>query len=71
MIFFFFQARAQALINLLQDTYDQIEQNNLSLSTFKFLAEQENHAIPRRLEVKYISIKKKTFKINFTKSFYS
>lgn len=54
---FFFsnlQARAQALIKLLQDTYDQIEQNNLSLSTFNFLAEQEKHAIPRRLEVNSI-----------------
>lgn len=46
-----YQARAQAMIKRLQDTYDQIEQNSLALSTFKFLAEQEAVAIPRRLEV--------------------
>ena len=46
-----YQARAQAMIKQLQDTYDQIEQNSLALSTFKFLAEQEAVAIPRRLEV--------------------
>ncbi|XP_050337173.1 cell division cycle 5-like protein [Bactrocera neohumeralis] len=45
-----YQARAQAMIKQLQDTYDQIEQNSLALSTFKFLAEQEAVAIPRRLE---------------------
>lgn len=46
-----YQARAQALIKQLQDTFEQIEQNTLALSTFKFLAEQESVAIPRRLEV--------------------
>lgn len=45
-----YQARAQALSKQLQDTYDQIEQNHLALSTFKFLAEQEKVAIPKRLE---------------------
>ncbi|KAJ6638555.1 Cell division cycle 5-like protein [Pseudolycoriella hygida] len=45
-----YQARAQALIKQLEDTYEQIEQNNLALSTFKFLADQENLAVPRRLE---------------------
>uniref|UniRef100_A0A1I8P025 Cell division cycle 5-like protein n=1 Tax=Stomoxys calcitrans TaxID=35570 RepID=A0A1I8P025_STOCA len=45
-----YQARAQALIKQLQDTYEQIEQNTTALSTFKFLAEQESVAIPRRLE---------------------
>uniref|UniRef100_A0A1A9X0Y5 Myb_Cef domain-containing protein n=1 Tax=Glossina brevipalpis TaxID=37001 RepID=A0A1A9X0Y5_9MUSC len=45
-----YQARAQALIKQLQDTFEQIEQNTLALSTFKFLAEQEAVAIPRRLE---------------------
>lgn len=45
-----YQARAQALIKQLQDTYEQIEQNFLAMSTFKFLAEQENIAIPKRLE---------------------
>ncbi|XP_055695365.1 cell division cycle 5-like protein [Lutzomyia longipalpis] len=44
-----YQARAQALIKQLQDTFEQIEQNYLALSTFKFLAEQEDNAIPRRL----------------------
>lgn len=46
-----YQARAQALIKQLQDTFEQIEQNSLSLSTFRFLGEQESVAIPRRLEV--------------------
>lgn len=46
-----YQARAQALIKQLQETYEQIEQNSLALSTFKFLAAQEDQAIPRRLEV--------------------
>ncbi|XP_065074855.1 cell division cycle 5-like protein [Ochlerotatus camptorhynchus] len=45
-----YQARAQALIKQFQDTNEQIEQNNLSLSTFKFLASQEDLAIPKRLE---------------------
>lgn len=52
MVSYSFQARAQALIKQLEDTYEQIEQNNLALSTFKFLAEQEDLAVPRRLEVK-------------------
>jgi hypothetical protein len=47
-----YQARAQALIKELQDTYEQIEQNYLALSTFKFLAQQEDLAIPKRLEVR-------------------
>lgn len=46
-----YQARAQSLIKQLQDTYDQIEQNYLSLSTFKFLEKMETAAIPKRLEV--------------------
>ncbi|XP_062538780.1 cell division cycle 5-like protein [Armigeres subalbatus] len=45
-----YQARAQALIKQFQDTNEQIEQNNLALSTFKFLASQEDLAIPKRLE---------------------
>ncbi|TDG47336.1 hypothetical protein AWZ03_006195 [Drosophila navojoa] len=45
-----YQARAQVLIKQLQDTYAQIEQNSLSLSTFRFLGEQEAIAVPRRLE---------------------
>lgn len=49
-----YQARAKALSKQLQETYEQIEQNQLSLSTFKFLAEQEELAVPRRLEVNYL-----------------
>lgn len=51
-----YQARAQALIKQLQDTYEQIEQNTTALSTFKFLAEQESVAIPRRLEVRILYV---------------
>lgn len=35
----------------LHEAYEQIEQNTLALSTFKFLENQEDAAIPRRLEV--------------------
>uniref|UniRef100_A0A182VYK8 Pre-mRNA-splicing factor CDC5/CEF1 n=1 Tax=Anopheles minimus TaxID=112268 RepID=A0A182VYK8_9DIPT len=45
-----YQARSQALIKQFQDTNEQIEQNSLALSTFKFLAAQEDLAIPKRLE---------------------
>ncbi|XP_058451728.1 cell division cycle 5-like protein [Malaya genurostris] len=45
-----YQARAQAVIKQFQDTNEQIEQNNLALSTFKFLASQEDLAIPKRME---------------------
>lgn len=47
-----YQARAHSVIKQLQDTYDQIEQNYLSLSTFKFLENMETAAIPKRLEVR-------------------
>lgn len=46
-----YQSRAHSLIKQLQDTYDQIEQNYLSLSTFNFLEKMETAAIPKRLEV--------------------
>lgn len=46
-----YQSRAHSLIKQLQDTYEQIEQNFLSLSTFKFLEKMETAAIPKRLEV--------------------
>lgn len=46
-----YQARAKALSKQLLDTHEQIELNQLSLSTFKYLAEQEALAVPRRLEV--------------------
>ncbi|XP_055585317.1 cell division cycle 5-like protein, partial [Uranotaenia lowii] len=45
-----YQARAQALIKQFGDTNEQIEQNQIALSTFKFLATQEDLAIPKRLE---------------------
>lgn len=48
-----YQARAHSLIKQLQDAYEQIEQNYLSLSTFKFLEKIETAAIPKRLEVRY------------------
>lgn len=51
-----YQARAHSLIKQLQDSYEQIEQNYLSLSTFKFLEKIETAAIPKRLEVKLILI---------------
>lgn len=46
-----YQAKAQALIKQLQETFEQIEQSHLALSTFRFLAQQEENAIPRRMEV--------------------
>uniref|UniRef100_A0A1Y9HDY4 Pre-mRNA splicing factor component Cdc5p/Cef1 C-terminal domain-containing protein n=1 Tax=Anopheles funestus TaxID=62324 RepID=A0A1Y9HDY4_ANOFN len=45
-----YQARAQALIKQFQETNEQIEQSLLALSTFQFLAAQEDLAIPKRLE---------------------
>jgi pre-mRNA-splicing factor CDC5/CEF1 len=48
-----YQARAHSLIKQLQDTFEQIEQNYLSLSTFEFLEKMETAAIPKRLEVSF------------------
>lgn len=45
-----YQTRAQALVKQLQDLMDQIEQAHMELSTFKFLQQQEEAAIPRRIE---------------------
>ncbi|XP_063619363.1 cell division cycle 5-like protein [Cydia splendana] len=45
-----YQSRAASLVKQFQELQDQIEQANLELSTFKFLAEQEKAAIPRRIE---------------------
>ncbi|XP_075971478.1 cell division cycle protein 21 [Anticarsia gemmatalis] len=45
-----YQSRAASLIKQFQELQDQIEHANLELSTFKFLAEQEKAAIPRRIE---------------------
>ncbi len=49
-----YQARAHSLVKQLQESYEQIEQNYLSLSTFKFLEKLETAAIPKRLEVSEI-----------------
>ncbi|XP_028172870.1 cell division cycle 5-like protein [Ostrinia nubilalis] len=45
-----YQSRAASLVKQFQELQDQIEQANLELSTFKFLADQEKAAIPRRIE---------------------
>ncbi|XP_045766130.1 cell division cycle 5-like protein [Maniola jurtina] len=45
-----YQSRTASLIKQFQELQDQIEVANLELSTFKFLAEQEKAAIPRRIE---------------------
>lgn len=51
-----YQARAHSLIKQLQEIYEQIEQNYLSLSTFKFLEKMETTAIPKRLEVLIVNL---------------
>ncbi|RVE53180.1 hypothetical protein evm_002277 [Chilo suppressalis] len=45
-----YQSRAASLVKQFQELQEQIEQANLELSTFRFLAEQEKAAIPRRIE---------------------
>lgn len=49
-----YQSRAQALLKQLHDNFEQIDQANLELSTFKFLQEQEKAALPRRIQVIYL-----------------
>ncbi|XP_033224510.1 cell division cycle 5-like protein [Belonocnema kinseyi] len=44
-----YQGRAQALSKQFNDTWTQIEQLRLELSTFKFLKAQEEAALPRRI----------------------
>ncbi|XP_051173244.1 cell division cycle 5-like protein [Leptopilina boulardi] len=44
-----YQGRAQALAKQLNDTWTQIEELRLELSTFKFLKSQEEAALPRRI----------------------
>lgn len=46
-----YQSRAQALLKQLHDAFEQIDQANLELSTFRFLQEQEKAALPRRVQV--------------------
>jgi len=45
-----YQSRAQGLIKQLHDMYDNIDQANLELNTFRFLQEQEQSALPRRIQ---------------------
>lgn len=45
-----YQARHQALLKQFIDTCEQIEQSSLALSTFRYLAAQEEIAIPKRIE---------------------
>ncbi|XP_039278089.1 cell division cycle 5-like protein [Nilaparvata lugens] len=45
-----YQTRAQGLVKQFQDLVDQVEQAHMELSTFKFLQQQEEAAIPRRME---------------------
>ncbi|XP_023017292.1 cell division cycle protein 21 [Leptinotarsa decemlineata] len=45
-----YQSRAQALIKRLNDLYEDTDQANLELNTFKFLLEQEKKALPRRIQ---------------------
>lgn len=46
-----YQSKAQILIKHLQDMYENTDQANLELNTFKFLQEQEKGALPRRIHV--------------------
>ncbi|KAL3277690.1 hypothetical protein HHI36_013035 [Cryptolaemus montrouzieri] len=45
-----YQSRAQNLIKHLQELYEQADQANLELNTFKFLQEQERVAVPKRIQ---------------------
>ncbi|RZF40584.1 hypothetical protein LSTR_LSTR007467 [Laodelphax striatellus] len=45
-----YQTRSQGLVKQFQDLIDQVEQAHMELSTFKFLQQQEEAAIPRRIE---------------------
>ncbi|CAG9765204.1 unnamed protein product [Ceutorhynchus assimilis] len=45
-----YQSKAQSLIKQLTDAYENIDQANLELKTFKFLQEQERNALPRRIQ---------------------
>lgn len=45
-----YQTRAQALIKQLQDLADETDKAHMELSTFKLLQQQEESAIPKRIE---------------------
>ncbi|XP_050309864.1 cell division cycle 5-like protein [Anthonomus grandis grandis] len=45
-----YQSKVQSLMKLLHDAFENIDQVNLELNTFKFLQEQEQMALPRRVQ---------------------
>lgn len=47
------QARAQAMIQQLQENYEQIEQSEIALESFRQLEMREDIAIQRRLQVHF------------------
>ncbi|XP_043486424.1 cell division cycle 5-like protein, partial [Polistes fuscatus] len=55
-----YQTRAQVLIKQLHDLYEQIEQAHLELSTFKFLQNQEEAAVPRRINALIEDVNRQT-----------
>jgi len=46
-----YQMRSQALLKQFQDLSDQIEKTDMEKSTFEFLRDMEEVAVPRRLQV--------------------
>ncbi|KAI4499230.1 hypothetical protein M0802_005813 [Mischocyttarus mexicanus] len=55
-----YQTRAQVLIKQLHDLCEQIEQAHLELSTFKFLQNQEEAAVPRRVNALIEDVNRQT-----------
>ncbi|XP_046818091.1 cell division cycle 5-like protein [Vespa crabro] len=55
-----YQTRAQVLIKQLHDLCEQIEQAYLELSTFKFLQNQEEAAVPRRVNALIEDVNRQT-----------
>ncbi|XP_043668649.1 cell division cycle 5-like protein [Vespula pensylvanica] len=55
-----YQTRAQVLIKQLHDMCEQIEQAYLELSTFKFLQNQEEAAVPRRVNALIEDVNRQT-----------
>jgi len=45
-----YQSRAQGFLKQLHDMWDQVEQQQLEMSTFSFLKDLETRAIPRRIQ---------------------
>lgn len=46
-----YQSRAMGLIKQLEDNYEQVEQSFVELETFQSLKQNEDMAIPKRVEV--------------------